>query len=258
LPSEEARRVALEKKRDELYDDYIGEGGKYQGLGMLITTKNPDQNQQQIITDQLRKHADVSNIGFNSSKTSSKAYEAYWNPGMPVSAELANDYRESKGLIRILTYNELEAYGNEYNDTGEWPSAFKVLADGLGVHPKELWLKQSKNIQTPAGVKSRVKLNEKVEPAQPEGITPGPNITEAQAKSLGYATSQWLQNTGMSENAGFTAWPYFVYTPKSEWEAMIKELKADTALWSILTSPYRTKRQTTTALHNWFANRNQQ
>ena len=258
LPSEEARRVALEKKRDELYNDYIGEGGKYQGLGMLITTKNPDQNQQQIITDELRKHADSSNIGFNASTTASKAYEAYWNPGMPVSAELSEAYRESKGLIRVLTYNELEAYGTEYNDTGEWSSAFKVLADGLGVHPKELWLKQSKNIQTPAGVESRVKLNEKVEPAQPEGITPGPNITEAEAKSLGYATSQWLQNTGMSENAGFTAWPYFVYTPKSEWGAMIKELKADTALWSILTSPYRTKRQTTTALHNWFANRNQQ
>lgn len=258
LPSEEARRVALEKKRDELYNDYIGEGGRYQGLGMLITTKNPNQDQQQIITDELRKHADVSNISFGASKNASKAYEAYWNPGMPVSTELADKYRNSKGLIRILTYNELEAYGNEYNDTGEWSTAFKVLADGLGVHPKELWLQQNKNIQTPAGVESRVKLNEKVEPAQPEGITPGPNITEAEAKSLGYATSQWLQNTGMSENAGFTAWPYFVYTPKSEWEAMVKELKADSGLWSILTSPYRTKRQTTTALHNWFANRNQQ
>lgn len=258
LPNEEARRMALEKKRDELYNDYISEGGKYQGLGMLITTKNPNQDQQQIITDELRKHADVSNIGFTSSKNASKAYEAYWNPGMPVSAELQDKYRNSKGLIRILTYNELEAYGNEYNDTGEWSTAFKILADGLGVHPKELWLQQNKNIQTPAGVESRVKLNEKVEPAQPEGITPGPNITEAEAKSLGYATSQWLQNTGMSENAGFTAWPYFVYTPKSEWEAMVKEMKADSGLWSILTSPYRTKRQTTTALNNWFANRNQQ
>ena len=258
LPSEEARRVALEKKRDELYNDYIGEGGRYQGLGMLITTKNPNQDQQQLITDELRKHADVSNISFGASKNASKAYEAYWNPGMPVSTELQDKYRNSKGLIRILTYNELEAYGNEYNDTGEWSTAFKVLADGLGVHPKELWLQQNKNIQTPAGVESRVKLNEKVEPAQPEGITPGPNITEAEAKSLGYATSQWLQNTGMSENAGFTAWPYFVYTPKSEWEAMVKELKADSGLWSILTSPYKTKRQTTTALHNWFANRNQQ
>ncbi len=258
LPSEEARRVALEKKKDELYDDYISDGGTYQGLGWLISTKNPDQNEQQKITDQLRKHADVSNISFDASKNASKAYEAYWNPGMPVSAELADKYSKSEGLIRILTYNELEAYGNEYNDTGEWSSAFKVLADGLGVHPKELWMQQSKNIQTPAGVESRVKLNEKVEPAQPEGITPGPNITEAEAKSLGYATSQWLQNTGMSENAGFTAWPYFVYTPKSEWEAMVKEMKADSSLWSILTSPYRTKRQTTTALHNWFANRNQQ
>ena len=261
LPNEEARRVALEKKRDELYDDYISLGGKYQGLGMLIGGNTANKDVQQLITDEMRKHADSSNIGFTSSKSASASYEAYWNPGMPVSEQLRKAYSDGKattGVIRILTYNELEAYGNEYNDTGEWSPAFKELAKGLGVHPKDLWMQQSKSIKTPADVDSRIKLNVKVEPAQPEGITPGPNITEAEAKSLGYATSQWLQNTGMSENAGFTAWPYFVYTPKREWEAMVKDRKADSGLWSILTSPYRTKRQNTTALHNWFANRNQQ
>lgn len=260
LPVEQ-RRVALEKKKEELFKDYISLGGKYQGLGMLISGKTADKETQQLITDEMRKHADVSNIGFTSSKSASASREAYWNPGLPVSEELRKEYSDGNGttgIIRILTYNELEAYGNEYNDTGEWAPAFKELAKGLGVHPKDLWMQQSRNIKTPAGVDSRVQLNTKVEPAQPEGITPGPNITEAEAKSLGYATSQWLQNTGMSENAGFTAWPYFVYTPKSEWEAMVKEMKADSGLWSILTSPYRTKRQTTTALNNWFANRNQQ
>ena len=257
----EQRRVALEKKKDALFKDYISLGGKYQGLGMLISGKTADKETQQLITDEIRKHSDVSNIGFTSSKSASASREAYWNPGLPVSEELRKEYSDGNGttgIIRILTYNELEAYGNEYNDTGEWAPAFKELAKGLGVHPKDLWMQQSRSIKTPEGVDSRIQLNTKVEPAQPEGITPGPNITEAEAKALGYATSQWLQNTGMSENAGFTAWPYFVYTPKSEWEAMVKELKADSKLWDILRSPYRTKRQITTALNNWFANRNQQ
>lgn len=264
LPSAAARKMALEKKADQLLNDYISPGGWYQGLGFLRDAQNktlPKEGQDKVI-NMLRQHADVDNTSYFASKGNVLAKEAYWDPGKPVPTSLRNDYVKSGGVkesrMRILTYAELEDYGKTFNETGSWPTVFTELAAGLGYHPMQLWEQQSRSIKLPSDVDQKIKLNTKVQPAQPAGITPGPKLTEAEAKSLSFSTSQWLQNTGMSENAGFVAWTYFVYTPQKQWEALIKEMKADAALWPILSSPYRTKRQNTTALYNWFANRNQQ
>jgi hypothetical protein len=264
LPSAAARKMALEKKADQLLQDYTGPGGWYQGLGFLRDAENKTlpKDAQDKVVNMLRQHANVDNLSYFASKENVVAKEAYWDPGKPVATSLKNAYVKSGGVneskMRILTYSELEEYGKTFNETGSWPTAFTELAAGLGYHPMQLWEQQNRSIKLPLDVDSRIQLNKKIDTTKPVGITPGPKITEAEAKTLSLGTAQWLQNTGMSENAGFVAWTYFVYTPKAQWEALVKEMKADSALWPIISSPYRTKRQNTTALYNWFENRNRQ
>ena len=257
----EQQRLALEQKTTELFDEYTGPSGNYSGFYQLLNATNiNDKDTQDMIVKTFRKSASPRTLSFDGSRQRVTSRETEWNPGAPVPEPLALDYQRSGGArlspYKILTYNELEAYGNEYNDTGAWPEVFKQLAQGLGVNPRELWDQQNRVVRTPADVDTRITLKENAEVATPPGVQPGPDLTDDQAKSLSYPTTQWMENQGMSANAGFAGWPYFVLRPKSEWDSLVKEMKASPELWKILSSPYRTRRQNTTALNNWFANRN--
>lgn len=257
------RAQALDKRRLELYQDLIKEGNDYQAIGYLL--KGPKtEREQSIIRREFNKYASPDKISpLRQTNKELKNLTSYWSPGNPASTNVQQRWQAAGGVrgdARILSFDEIQAYAREYNDTGVWPNGLQVLATSLGTNPRALWIQQAQNTKIPSTYENveRVQLKDKVDPQFNGAAQPGPELSQAERRSIGYQTSQWMINAGMSENAAKAGYEIFAATSFNEWENLLKEMKQDASLWSVLSDPRKSARQNLTALMIWETQRNEQ
>lgn len=245
-PNEQRKLMAAEARRwDE--DQLYGNNGAFKALGLLNTSGNQvepiQEEQKSTIQAQLREFASPNaTYTIDDTRGVPVDYTSQWNPGGAIPEMLKKSYIDRGGVtsnVRFMTLTEVTAAQEQFKKNGVVPDNVITAAESVGVSGLEFLNQQARAYTLTPSVAAPPPKPQQF----PPGLTPSPDLTNAQRRQIYVPVASALVGKGMTKNAATALSRAFSAIDPKNWDTVLTEMNKDPELAKALTDSTKTPKQ---------------